>query len=172
LVQISKETVTLTVFQVKEHVHVRAPIERCFELARSVELAGEMAGVQVTENGIARSHGQVQAGDHMIWKGWSFGLPARHESVVTRVEAPRALEDRMVRGRFRRFEQIQSLSEIDDHTLVTATVRFVIPRGLPGRLLARHLVIPSITRMLQRRMNLLKETAEGKVFANGLPGEA
>jgi len=155
------------VFQVKEHVHVKAPIELCFELAGNLALAGPAPAAHLLTDECRRHAAEIKLCDRIVSRGWILGVLGRHESVITRVEVPTALEERMVRGSFRRFEQRQSLAEIEGHTLVISTVRFSLPLGAPGRLLARRFLVPHITRILRRRMGLIKEAAERRNLEEG-----
>jgi hypothetical protein len=77
----------------------------------------------------------------------------------------------MVRGRFKRFQHDQELAEVDDHILLTDKVQFSLPFGPLGKLVARHVIVPYICRLLRERMMLLKQVAESEEWRQYLPEE-
>ncbi len=154
-------------FQVKESIHVRAPRDRVFLLSTSIALVQEILGMRPVSGKIT---GLVVDGDQLLWRGWKFGLPARHETLITRYERPCFFQDTMGRGYFKHFQHDHSLEESDGQTVLADTVRFSLPFGVAGRLVGKVLIKPYIARLMRRRFALLKRTAEGSDWARYLPG--
>jgi ligand-binding SRPBCC domain-containing protein len=82
---------------------IKAPMERCFDLMRDVDLharstasTGERAVAGVTS-------GLLGQGDEVTWEAVHFGVKQRLTVRVTRCEPPHLFEDVMVRGAFRSF---------------------------------------------------------------------
>lgn len=149
-------------FVVRDCVHIRAPMERCFLLSTNIELLQRTLGWRILTTSWSRRSGLVTAGDRVIWYGWRLGLPQIHESIITGYEAPTFLEDTMGRGRFRRFQHDLQFGEIDGHVLLTGSVRFSIPLGRAGRWVGRRFVLPRIIELLRERLDLLRLVAEGE----------
>lgn len=156
-------------FTVSDSVHIHAPIDRCFLLSTHVELTAQALGMEPVAGKTAGTAGK---GDTVVLGRWSFGLPHRHESVITRYERPGFFQDTMVRGRFRKYQCGHRFMEIDGHTLVIDKVQFSMPLGWVGRKVGKKLVIPAITKLLRRRMELLKLVAENGQWRSYLVEES
>jgi ligand-binding SRPBCC domain-containing protein len=155
-------------FTISDSIHINAPIERCFLLSTSIELVGKTLGMRPIEG---KTSGTIVEGDRIVWAGWKFGLPQMHESLITRYERPAFFQDTMARGRFKRFQHDHQLTEIDGHTLLNDKLRFSLPLGWPGKMVARHVVVPHLCRLLRQRMLLLKKVAEGDEWQRYLAEE-
>jgi ligand-binding SRPBCC domain-containing protein len=155
-------------FTISDSIHINAPIERCFLLSTSIELVGKTLGMRPIEG---KTSGTIVDGDRIVWAGWKFGLPQMHESLITRYERPAFFQDTMARGRFKRFQHDHQLTEIDGHTLLNDKLRFSLPLGWPGKMVARHVVVPHLCRLLRQRMLLLKKVAEGDEWRRYLAEE-
>jgi ligand-binding SRPBCC domain-containing protein len=153
-------------FTISDSIHINAPIERCFQLSTNIALTGRTLGMRPIEG---KTDGMITEGDRLIWAGWKFGLPQIHESLITGYEWPVFFQDTMGRGRFSRFQHDHQLVEIDGHTLLNDKLRFSLPLGWPGRLVAKYIVVPYLCRLLRRRMLLLRQLAETEEWRRYLP---
>src|SRR5579871_6755400 len=123
------------------------------------------------EGSFRKTAGLVVQGDRIEWRGWVFGLPQVHESLITRYDRPAFFQDAMARGRFKRFQHDHRFTEIDGHTLVVDKVKFSLPLWWPGKVVARWVMVPHIAALLRRRMLLLKHVAESTEWQRYLPEE-
>ena len=146
-------------FQVEDSVQVNAPLDRCFLLSTSIELVQQTLGLKPVEG---KTRGLIVAGDRLVWRGWKFGLPAMHETLITGYERPVFFEDTMGRGRFQFFQHQHHFAEVESHTVMSDVVSFSLPFGPFGRLAGRFLLMPHVRRLVQRRFQLLKRIAEGE----------
>lgn len=158
-------------FTVSDSIHIHAPIERCFLLSTSIELVEQVLEMRPVEGSFRKTAGLVVEGDRIEWRGWVFGLPQVHESLITRYERPAFFQDAMARGRFKRFQHDHRFTEIDGHTLVVDKVKFSLPLGRPGKVVARWVMVPHIAALLRRRVILLKHVAESTEWKRYLPDE-
>jgi ligand-binding SRPBCC domain-containing protein len=156
-------------FTVSDSIHIHAPIERCFLLATNLELVEQVLEMRPVEGRTGKTTGFVAKGDRIEWRGWAFGMPQMHESVITRYEQHSFFQDTMARGRFKRYQHDHRFTEIDDHTLLVDKLRFSLPLGWPGRVVGRYVLIPHISALLRRRMLLLKHVAESQEWRRYLP---
>ena len=154
-------------FRVKESIHILAPRDRVFLLSTSIPLVQQILGMKPVSG---KTSGLVVEGDQLLWRGWKFGLPALHETFITRYERPHFFQDTMGRGYFKHFQHDHLFEEVDGHTLLVDTVRFSLPFGLAGRLAGNLLVVPHVVRLMKRRFALLKRTAEGPDWSRYLDG--
>ena len=154
-------------FRVKDSIHVNAPRDRVFLLSTSIALVQQILGMKPVSGKVS---GLVVDGDRLLWRGWKFGIPARHETLITSYERPRFFQDTMGRGNFKFFQHDHSFEEVDGHTLLVDTVRFSLPFGPAGRLVGRLLIAPYVAALVKRRFALLKRTAEGSDWERYLAG--
>src|SRR5438093_4104776 len=91
------------VVRIELTTEIAAPRERCFDLARSIDLhlistqgTGEKAIAGVTA-------GLIGLGEEVAWQGRHLGFRVTHRSRITQYRRPDYFQDRMVAGRFRYF---------------------------------------------------------------------
>ncbi len=147
-------------FVVSDRIHVNAPIERCFLLSTNLELVKRSMKMRLVESESTRTSGLIVGGDRLMWRGWIFGLPQLHETMIAQYERPDFFQDAMERGRFSRFQHDHFFAEVGGRTLLNDKVRFSLPFGWMTRPLAHFLVMPYISRLLRQRLELLKRVAE------------
>jgi ligand-binding SRPBCC domain-containing protein len=155
-------------FIVKDSIHINAPIERCFLLSTNLELVEKTLGMRPVRG---KTAGMVACGDKIVWSGWKFGLLQKHESLITQYEQPTFFQDTMRRGRFKQYQHDHMFAEVDQQTLLTDKLRFSLPFGQLGKLVARHVMIPYMCRLLRQRMMLLKHVAESEEWRQYLTAE-
>jgi ligand-binding SRPBCC domain-containing protein len=146
---------------------IAAPIERCFDLSRSIDL--HMASTDWTgERAIAGiTSGLIGMDQEVTWRGRHFGVQIQHTSRITAFDPPRYFQDRMVRGAFRSFCHDHYFEFAHNTTVMTDRMEFQAPLAALGRLveplLERHMRM-----LLLRRNDCIKRTAEGNSWAQFL----
>lgn len=149
-----------TVFVVGDSIHINAPVERVFLLSTSIDLVGRTLGMTPVKG---RTRGMIVEGDRILWKGWKFGLPQVHETLITGYVKSKFFQDTMgTQGRFATFQHDHHFVEVDGHTLLNDKVRFSLPLGWPGKMVAHYVMVPHIAKLLKQRFELLKRVAEGQ----------
>ena len=158
------------VYRLKESIHINAPIDRCFMLSTSVPLVGYALKMKPVKG---KTTGLVVKGDRVRWRGWKFGLPQMHESIITQYRRPDFFEDTMRRGRFRHFRHEHHFRFIDGHTLAYDQIRFSMHLGvLGGNFFADKVLVPYIMDTLRTRLRMLKRVAESTEWERFLEGVA
>src|SRR2546427_8954976 len=95
-------------------IHIAAPCERCFDLARSVELHARSAS-RTGERAVAgRTRGLLELNDEITWQARHFLVRQTLTSRITALQRPSHFRDSMVRGAFSRFDHDHYFT--DDHT--------------------------------------------------------
>jgi ligand-binding SRPBCC domain-containing protein len=154
-------------FNLDHKIVVNAPIERCFLLSTSlaiVELELKMHPVRKSTSGF------VVGGDTVRWEGWQLGLPQFHESLIEAFQPPTFFRDRMIAGRFARFEHDHKfVDQGDGSVLFWDQLRFSMPFGWAGENVGRRVMVPHIRGLMRRRFALLKRIAEGSEWQKFLP---
>ena len=147
-------------------MHVNAPIERCFLLSTSIDLVAQTLEMRPVSG---RLSGLIEAGDRIVWRGWKFGLPQMHETLITGYDRPHFFQDTQGRGRFKRFQHDHHLTEIDSHTLLQDKIRFTMRFGFIGDLVAKYVLVPYVAAVLHRRFQMLRRVAESEEWRAYLP---
>jgi len=139
---------------------IASPIERCFDLARSIDLhmastnwSGERAIAGVTT-------GLIGAWQEVTWRGRHFGFTLTHTSRITAYERPKYFQDCMVRGRFRRFCHDNYFELHDSRTLMRDEMEFEAPLWAVGRLVEWAILARHMRSLLEGRNRCIRETAE------------
>lgn len=141
---------------------VRAPIERVFDLARSVD--AHVASTPGTdERPVAgKTKGLLALGEEVTWRARHFGVTQHLTSRITAYDRPSHFRDSMVRGAFRRFDHDHFFEPRSfDATLCRDVFDFDAPLGPLGWLAERLFLERYMRRFLETRLRLLKEVAEG-----------
>ena len=154
-------------FRVKESTHVNAPVDRCFLLSTSIPLVQQILGMRPVSG---KTTGLITAGDRLLWRGWKFGLPAMHETLITGYDRPSFFQDTMGRGQFKQFQHDHHFQEIGGQTLMWDVVRFSLPMGLVGKVVAKNVLVPHVLGLMQRRFAMLKRIAESDDWERWVEG--
>jgi ligand-binding SRPBCC domain-containing protein len=154
---------------IKLSTEIHAPIERVFDLARSIDLHQQSMG-HTGEKAIGgRMSGLIELGETVTWEAVHFGLKQRLTSQITVCEAPIHLQDVMVTGSFKRFTHDHYFSETGSGTMMKDVFDYDSPFGFLG-LIADLLFLESyMTRLLEKRNQLIKKVAEGEGWRDFLP---
>lgn len=147
-------------FLLRDRITVCAPQDRCFLLSTSVAIVQRELKMRPVRG---RVTGLVVGGDTVRWEGWQLGLPQFHESLIEDYRPCAFFRDRMLAGRFARFEHDHNF-EPDGQgcVLLWDELRFAMPWGWLGELVGRWILVPHIRGLMRRRFALLKSIAEGE----------
>ncbi|GAA3752235.1 SRPBCC family protein [Terriglobus aquaticus] len=153
-------------FTIRDRQLIPAPLHRVFALSTSVPVVQRTLGFQPVA-GVTTGH--VEANSQVLWRGWLFGLPQFHLTLITDFAAPHTdsrgnhvayFQDTQARGRFAFFQHgHHMLADGSDRTLLQDEIRFALPFGIAGDLVARVIMLPYIRKTLRSRMNLLSRLA-------------
>jgi ligand-binding SRPBCC domain-containing protein len=139
---------------------INAPIEVCFDLARSIDL--HMDSMKHTqEKAIAGvTSGLIGLGQRVSWRAKHFGIFLRLTSEITACNSPFLFEDKMVSGPFHSFRHSHTFSENEKGTLMTDEFEYKSPLGLLGKLADLLFLERYMRKLLELRNSVLKLTAE------------
>lgn len=144
-----------------ESVSIRAPLDRCFALSTRVELVQRTLGMKLI-GGVTTGH--ITANSRVHWRGWKFGLPTNHHTLITAFQPPHNntayFEDSQERGRFATFRHEHFFTQRGDQTTLEDRVHFTLPFGPIGRLAAALIMAPHIRKLARQRFVMIKQLAE------------
>jgi ligand-binding SRPBCC domain-containing protein len=149
--------------RVEETTRIDAPVERCFDLARSIEVH-LLGNVHFGENALAVgdvNSGLIEMGQTVVWRARHFWIWQTLTSRMTAFDPPVFFEDTMLRGAFKsmRHEHLfRSLPE--GGTEMKDVLFFSAPLPVLGRLAELLVLRRYMWNLLHGRNVVLKQVAE------------
>ena len=158
----------MPVIQLK--TNIQAPIERVFDLCRSVEVH-----VRSTPQTQERVVGGVMSGlldlnDTVTWEATHLGIRQRLTSCITICNPPFFFQDKMVSGAFESFTHNHSFGAVQGRTVVEDHFDFESPCGLIGVIFNQILLTEYMRHFLKTRLSIVKQIAESdewRMYLNG-----
>ncbi len=158
--------------RLEELTIINAPIERCFDLARGVEV--HVAGnVHFGEQAIAAggvTSGVIGLAQRVTWRAKHFGVWLTLTSEINELEPPSYFRDVMVKGPFRSIEHDHLFRQLPNSQTEMKDI-FCFAAPLPGvGLLVEDFVLRDYMRkLLQERNLIIKQIAESAEWRRYLP---
>lgn len=141
---------------------IRAPIERCFDAARDLDLHVESLA-HTNETAIAgRTTGLIELGEDVTWRGRHFGIVQTFTSRITAFDRPSYFQDSMVRGAFKSFVHDHWFVAEGSHTRMIDVAVVAAPFGILGRLVEKIVLRNYMQRLLTTRAEILKRVLEAE----------
>ena len=149
---------------------IAAPVERCFDLSRSVELHTHSTAATGEVAIAGRTSGLLEAGEEVTWRAKHFGIHQTLSTRITEYDRPRRFRDSMVGGAFARFDH-DHMFEDDGRggTLMRDVFDFDAPLGPLGWLAERIVLTGHMRRFLEARNRTIREVAESDAWRRFLP---
>jgi ligand-binding SRPBCC domain-containing protein len=141
-------------------VHIAAPVERCFDLARSIELHVASSGPTQERPVAGRMTGLIGADEEVTWRARHLGVWQELTSRIVEYERPRRFRDRMVRGAFRRFDHDHVFDVVGEGTWMRDVFDYAAPLGPIGRIAEATFLTDYMRRFLTARCAVIKRVAE------------
>ena len=154
---------------------IRAPIERCFDLARSVEvhLAGNVHSGEtaVAEAGV--TSGLISTAQRVTWRAKHFGVWHSLTSEITSMDRPLYFQDTMIQGIFRYMKHDHYFRPLSpNETEMRDVFSFAAPLPVLGRLAEAMVLRRYMYALLRERNAVLKQIAESAEWQRYLPASA
>jgi hypothetical protein len=150
---------------------VKAPMDRCFQLSRSIDLR-RVSGSLNTEPVAGPTSGLIRSGDSVTWRRSSFLKSSDHTTVLDVFRQPSYYNEVMVEGPYKSYEHDHHFAPFNDGTRIREEIRLVLPYGWLGRIAARLYLRKRIVRQLEQQIAKLKQVAESDewhVYLDGQP---
>jgi ligand-binding SRPBCC domain-containing protein len=147
--------------QIEISTHINAPIERCFDMARSIDL--HLISTQQTgEQAIAgRTSGLIELGETVTFRAKHFGVWQTFTSKVTEFNYPCSFTDEMVNGVFKSFRHEHIFIAINNQTVMQDIFIFESPFGTIGEWVNYLFLGWYMMDLLLKRNEVIKQAAEG-----------
>jgi len=139
---------------------ITAPIERAFDLARSIDMHIESTK-QTGEQAIAgKTSGLIGLGETVTWRAKHFGVWQTLTSKITEYNYPDYFVDEMVQGAFKSIRHEHRFEKVSDGTLMKDVFVFEMPMGVLGKLANILFLKKYMIKLLIGRNKVIKEFAE------------
>ena len=141
---------------------INAPIERCFDLARSIDF--HKVSIEGTnEEAIAGvTSGLIGKGQRVTWRARHFGITQTLTSEITQFQYPYRFRDEMTKGAFKMIRHDHSFEESDGRTVMRDTFQFESPGWVLGSVLNKLVLTRYLRKLLTKRNQMIKEFAENE----------
>jgi ligand-binding SRPBCC domain-containing protein len=147
---------------IKLETKINAPVERVFDLARSIDLHKDSMS-QYDEKAVAGvTSGLINMNETVTWEATHFFVRQNLTSKITAFDRPRYFRDSMVSGVFERFDHDHYFEETGRETLIRDVFDYDSPLGILGNIADFLLVESHLRQMLEDRNALIKRVAESE----------
>jgi len=160
------------VVRLEEITVIRAPIERCFDLARSVEvhLAGNIHFGEAAVALAGVTSGLIGPGQRVTWRARHLGAWRELTSEITAMYRRSYFEDTMIRGAFRWMKHDHFFRSLSQHeTEMRDVFCFAAPLGVLGRVAEFAVLRRYMRALLRERITVLREIGESAEWRKYLP---
>ena len=144
---------------------IRAPIDRCFDLARSVEVHLE-GNIHCGESAVAMrgvTSGLIGMGQRVTWRAKHFGVWHNLTSEITAMDRPNYFRDTMIEGAFRLMQHDHFFRRISDgETEMRDVFCFAAPLPVLGRVAEIVVLRRYMQGLLRERSAVIRDVAEGE----------
>jgi ligand-binding SRPBCC domain-containing protein len=139
---------------------INAPIERCFDLARSIDLHVESMQSSGEKAIAGKRDGLINLHESVTWRAKHFGIPFEMTNRISAMEYPTFFVDEMVKGPFKKLHHQHQFKIIDSQTEMTDVFEFQAPFGLLGRLVEKIFFKNYMLKLIEKRNEVIKFQAE------------
>jgi ligand-binding SRPBCC domain-containing protein len=139
---------------------INAPIERVFDLSRSIELHA-LSMKSTNEKAVAgRTSGLIELNETVTWRAKHLGIHQHLTVRITKLERPYFFEDVMQEGAFALMKHGHHFMPAGDGTIMTDKFEFKSPLGFIGSAFDTLFLKRYMTKFILQRNQELKTVAE------------
>ena len=139
---------------------ISAPIERVFDLARSIDLHKKSMAHTGEQAVGGTTMGLIGKGETVTWKAKHLMKTRIMKVRITEMARPVSFIDEMVEGDFKSFRHQHHFKQIDNGIFMIDIVDFETPYGKIGELANSVYLTKYLRGLLERRNELIKNYAE------------
>lgn len=141
---------------------IKAPIEICFDLARSIDLH-KLSTKETNEEAISGvTSGLIGLGETVTWRAKHFGITQKLSSKITEYKYPYYFRDEMIKGAFKKISHKHEFGTKGNCTRMTDHFEYEVPFGVAGKIFDRLILSNYLKCLLEKRNIIIKEVAESE----------
>ncbi len=148
--------------RIELHTQIHAPIERVFDLARSIDLHAASLSHSNEIPVAGTTTGLIGLEETVTWRARHFCFYWQLTSRITIVQPPQRFQDCQLSGPFAHFTHDHYFTHQNDVTTMVDQFDFASPLGILGAAVDKMILTRYMTRLLQIRNLHLKQTAESE----------
>src|SRR5713226_3268110 len=123
-----------TVETLRLETWIAAPMQRCFDAARDLDLHVKSVA-HTNERAVGgRTSGLIEMGEEVTWRARHFGITQHFTSRITAFDRPRYFQDSMQRGAFKSFVHDHRFESENGRTKMIDFLTVVAPLGILRRI--------------------------------------
>ena len=139
---------------------IAAPIERVFDLSRSINLH-QISTASTNEKAIdGVMTGLINKDETVTWQAKHLFKLRQFTSKITGMKSPDFFVDEMIKGDFTSFHHEHHFKTAENGTIVIDIIHFETPYGIIGKLANGLFLTSYLERLLTKRNEVIKEYAE------------
>ncbi len=139
---------------------IAAPVERVFDLARSID-AHQSTAEHTSERAIAGvTSGLLGPNEEVTWEACHFGVKQRLRVKMTEFNRPNHFQDIMLEGAFKQMKHDHRFEDCEGKTVMTDRFEYQSPLGFLGKIADLLFLERYMRRFIENRNAILKQTAE------------
>ena len=139
---------------------IDAPVERVFDLSRSVELHKLSTKGTHEEAVDGKTTGLVELADFITWRAKHLGIYQKLTVKIIAMDRPRSFVDTMLKGAFAHMKHTHLFEASAMGTLMTDVFEYKSPLGMLGRMADNLFLKAYMTKLLTNRNQEIKAVAE------------
>lgn len=139
---------------------IHAPLERVFDLSRSITLHKRSMAHMQEEAIKGRMNGLIELDETVTWQAKHFGKLRQLTTRITEMRKTEYFCDEMVDGDFTYMKHEHHFKEIGNGTVAIDIMEFGTPYGWLGRLFERFYLYKHMSNLLMLRNQVIKDYAE------------
>ncbi len=155
---------------IEQCIQIAAPIRRCFDLSRSIEvhlLGTEQSGEQAVRGVLT---GLIGPNDFVRWRATHLGVRQHLTSKITAFDSPNYFQDTMIEGAFKFMQHDHFFRALSGtRTEMKDRLTFAAPLPVLGRIAEQLFLTRYMERFVRRRNEVLKQVAESDRWSDFLP---
>ena len=139
---------------------IAAPIERVFDLSRSISLH-KIAAIHTDEKAVAGiTTGLINENETVTWQAKHLYKTRLFTSKITAMQIPSHFTDEMISGDFKSFRHEHHFKATDNGTILIDMISFESPYGFIGKLFSSLYLKNYLEKFLIHRNTVIKDYAE------------
>jgi ligand-binding SRPBCC domain-containing protein len=145
---------------IKLETTINAPIERVFDLSRSIDLHTRSASATNEKAVAGRISGLIELGETVTWEATHLYIRQNLTSKIVAFERPFHFRDSMQKGIFARLDHDHFFEKTEEQTLMKDVFDYDSPLGILGSIADAVFLEDYMKRFLLARNKMIKEIAE------------
>ncbi len=147
-------TIHLTTF-------VAAPVERVFDLSRSIDLHKQSMTKHKEEAVAGVRFGLIEKDETVTWKARHLMKDRILKTRITEMKKPETFTDEQAEGDFKYFKHEHHFKPCDNGTIMIDIINFESPYGAIGKGFNKVFLTKYMKRLIESRNTVIKKFAEG-----------